>query len=82
MARPSVPRRPRPLSAPPRLRRLDRLKLGLALCSRPKNHPPDEMHDFLNEVLSIAGDFKLTVCFLFAGDVLTAFDEINCDMLA
>ena len=32
MARPSVPRRPRPLPAP-RLSRRDRLKLGLALCS-------------------------------------------------
>ena len=26
----------------PRLRRRDRLKLGLALCSRPKNRSPDE----------------------------------------
>ena len=71
------------LSLPlPRLRRRDRLKLGLALCSRPKNRSPEEMHDFLNAVLFIAGVFKLTVRFLFAGDVLTAFDEINHDVLA
>ena len=40
------------------------------------------MHDFLNAVLFLAGVFKLTVSFLFAGDVLTAFDEINHDVLA
>ena len=66
----------------PRLRRRDRLKLGLALCSRPKNRFPDEAHAFLNAVLFLAGVFKLTVRFLFAGDVLTAFDEINHDVLA
>ena len=65
-----------------RLRRRDRLKLGLALCSRPKNRFPDEVHAFLNAVLFLAGVFKLTVRFLFAGDVLTAFDEINHDVLA
>ena len=71
------------LSLPlPRLRRRDRLKLGLALCSRPKNRSSDEMHDFLNAVLSIAGVFKLTGCVLFAADVLTAFDDINYDVLA
>ena len=71
------------LSLPlPRLRRRDRLKLGLALCSRPKNRSPDEMHDFLNAVLFIAGVFKLTVRVLFAGDLLTAFHEINHDVLA
>ena len=71
------------LSLPlPRLRRRDRLKLGLALCARPKNRFPDEVHAFLNAVLFLAGVFKLTVRFLFAGDVLTAFDEINHDVLA
>ena len=40
------------------------------------------MHAFLNAVLFLAGVFKLTVSFLFAGDVLTAFDEINHDVLA
>ena len=40
------------------------------------------MHAFLNAVLFLAGVFKLTVRFLFAGDVLTAFDEINHDVLA
>ena len=66
------------LSLPlPRLRRRDRLKLSLALCSHAKNPSPDEMHDFLNAVLFIAGVFKLTVRVLFAGDLLTAFHEIN-----
>ena len=40
------------------------------------------MHDFLNAVLFIAGVFKLTVRFLLAGDVLTAFDEIKHDVIA
>ena len=40
------------------------------------------MHDFLNGVLFLAGVFKLAVNSLFAGDVLTAFDEINHDVLA
>ena len=39
-----------------------------------QNRSPDEVHDFHNGVLFLAGVFKLTVS-LFAGDVLTAFDE-------